>query len=392
MAMVKKTIIEETEKYYLPVFGRYPMVMELGHGCRVWDNEGNEYVDAFAGIAVNSLGYNHPVLVKAISEQAAKLMHCSNLYYTEIQVKALRVVAEATGMDRIFFANCGAEGNEGAMKLARKYGVSKAPTKYKIISADESFHGRTFDTLAATGHDYYHVGYGPLSPGHVLVPYGDIKALEAQMDDDVCAVLLEPIQGEGGVMALDPEYVQAVRALCDEKDLVLIVDEVQTGVGRTGTFLCCEHYNLKPDIVTLAKGLGGGLPIGAVLMNEKVAEGMGPGTHGSTFGGNPVVCAGANVVVDRLDQSFLAQVSERAVQLRTGLAKLPHVKNISGIGLMVGIEFFDVQAADVLAACREKGLLVLTAKTRLRLLPPLNITYEEIDQGLEILEKSILEG
>ena len=210
--MDKKAIIEETEKYYLPVFGRYPMVMELGQGCRVWDNEGNEYVDAFAGIAVNSLGYNHPVLVKAISEQASKLMHCSNLYYTEIQAKALRVVAEATGMDRIFFANCGAEGNEGAMKLARKYGVSKAPTKYKIISADESFHGRTFDTLAATGHDYYHVGYGPLSPGHVLVPYGDIKALEAQMDDDVCAVLLEPIQGEGGVHVPPAEYLLRVPA------------------------------------------------------------------------------------------------------------------------------------------------------------------------------------
>ena len=185
--MDKKTVIAETEKYYLPVFGRYQMVLELGQGCRVWDSEGNEYVDAFAGIAVNSLGYNHPVLVKAIAEQAAKLMHCSNLYYTEIQAKALRVVAEATGMDRIFFANCGAEANEGAMKLARKYGVAKSPTKYKIISADESFHGRTFDTLAATGHDYYHVGYGPLSPGHVLVPYGDIKALEAQMDEDVCA-------------------------------------------------------------------------------------------------------------------------------------------------------------------------------------------------------------
>ena len=194
-----------------------------------------------------------------------------------------------------------------------------------------------------------------------------------------CAVMMELIQGEGGVMALDPEYVQAVRALCDEKDLVLIVDEVQTGVGRTGTFLCCEHYNLKPDVVTLAKGLGGGLPIGAVLMNEKVAEGT--GTHGSTFGGNPVVCAGANVVVDRLDQSFLAQVSERAVQLRTGLAKLPHVKNISGIGLMVGIEFFgNVKAADL-----EKGLLVLTAKTKVRLLPPLTVSEHEVDMALDVL-------
>ncbi|MFR9066668.1 MAG: aminotransferase class III-fold pyridoxal phosphate-dependent enzyme [Faecalibacterium prausnitzii] len=201
-----------------------------------------------------------------------------------------------------------------------------------------------------------------------------------------CAVMLELIQGEGGVMALDPDYVQAVRKLCDEKDLVLIVDEVQTGVGRTGTFLCCEHYNLKPDVVTLAKGLGGGLPIGAVLMNEKVAEGMGPGTHGSTFGGNPVVCAGANVVVDRMDQSFLANVNERAVQLRAGIAKLPHVKSISGIGLMVGIEFYDgIKAADVLAACREAGLLVLTAKTRLRLLPPLTLSEHDVEMALEIL-------
>ena len=204
--------------------------------------------------------------------------------------------------------------------------------------------------------------------------------------------MLELIQGEGGVMALDPEYVQAVRALCDEKDLVLIVDEVQTGVGRTGTFLCCEHNNLKPDIVTLAKGLGGGLPIGAVLLNEKTAEGMGPGSHGSTFGGNPVVCAGANVVVDRMDQSFLANVSERAVQLRTGLAKLPMVKNLSGIGLMVGIEFIGgIQAADVLAACREKGLLVLTAKTRLRLLPPLTLTAHDVEKALGILNEVLTE-
>ena len=213
-----------------------------------------------------------------------------------------------------------------------------------------------------------------------------LDALQELVDRNTCAVMLELIQGEGGVMALDPDYVQAVRKLCDEKDLVLIVDEVQTGVGRTGTFLCCEHYNLKPDIVTLAKGLGGGLPIGAVLLSEKVAGGMGPGTHGSTFGGNPVVCAGANVVVDRMDQSFLANVNERAVQLRAGIAKLPHVKSISGIGLMVGIEFYDVTAADVLAACREKGLLVLTAKTRLRLLPPLILSEADVAKALAILD------
>ena len=231
----------------------------------------------------------------------------------------------------------------------------------------------------------FHNYFGPFNEGFLYAPAGDIEALQELVDRNTCAVMLELIQGEGGVMALDPDYVQAVRKLCDEKDLVLIVDEVQTGVGRTGTFLCCEHYNLKPDVVTLAKGLGGGLPIGAVLMNEKVAESMGPGTHGSTFGGNPVVCAGANVVVDRMDQSFLANVNERAVQLRAGIAKLPHVKSISGIGLMVGIEFYDLKAADVLAACREAGLLVLTAKTRLRLLPPLTLSEHDVDMALEIL-------
>ena len=221
---------------------------------------------------------------------------------------------------------------------------------------------------------------------------GDIDALTEMVDRHTCAVMLELVQGEGGVVALDPEYVQAVRALCDEKDLVLIVDEVQTGVGRTGTFLCCEHYNLQPDVVTLAKGLGGGLPIGAVLMNEKVAAGMGPSSHGSTFGGNPVVCAGANVVVDRMDASFLANVNERAVQLRAGLEKLPRVRSLSGIGLMVGIEFLEgIKAADVLAACREKGLLVLTAKTRLRLLPPLTLTAHDVEMALEILGSVLAE-
>ena len=221
---------------------------------------------------------------------------------------------------------------------------------------------------------------------------GDIDALTEMVDRHTCAVMLELVQGEGGVVALEPEYVQAVRALCDEKDLVLIVDEVQTGVGRTGTFLCCEHYNLQPDVVTLAKGLGGGLPIGAVLMNEKVAAGMGPSSHGSTFGGNPVVCAGANVVVDRMDASFLANVNERAVQLRTGLEKLPRVRSLSGIGLMVGIEFLEgIKAADVLAACREKGLLVLTAKTRLRLLPPLTLTAHDVEMALDILGSVLAE-
>ena len=321
-----------------------------------------------------------------MSQQAHKLQHTSNLYYTAPCGKLAKKLCKRTGMSKVFFGNSGAEANEGAIKAARKYSFDKyGAGRYNVITLVNSFHGRTLATLPATGQEVFHTYFGPFNEGFQYVPAGDIEALRELVDRHTCAVMMELIQGEGGVMALDPEYVQAVRALCDEKDLVLIVDEVQTGVGRTGTFLCCEHYNLKPDIVTLAKGLGGGLPIGAVLMNEKVAEGMGPGTHGSTFGGNPVVCAGANVVVDRLDQSFLAQVSERAVQLRAGLAKLPHVKNISGIGLMVGIEFFDVQAADVLAACREKGLLVLTAKTRLRLLPPLTVSEHEVDMALEVL-------
>ena len=261
-----------------------------------------------------------------------------------------------------------------------------------VITLVNSFHGRTIATLTATGQEVFHNYFGPFNEGFQYVKAGDIHALAELVDRHTCAVMLELVQGEGGVMALDPEYVQAVRALCDEKDLILIVDEVQTGVGRTGTFLCCEHYGLKPDIVTLAKGLGGGLPIGAVLMNEKVAAGMGPGSHGSTFGGNPVVCAGANVVLDKLDDAFLANVNERAVQLRTGLAKLPRVKSITGIGLMVGIEFLEgIQAADVLAACREKGLLVLTAKTRLRLLPPLTLTAHDVDLALEILGSVLTE-
>ena len=391
----KKTIIEETEKYYLPVFGRYPMVMELGQGCRVWDNEGNEYVDAFAGIAVNSLGYNHPVLVKAISEQAAKLMHCSNLYYTEIQAKALRVVAEATGMDRIFFANCGAEGNEGAMKLARKYGVSKAPTKYKIISADESFHGRTFDTLAATGHDYYHVGYGPLSPGHVLVPYGDIKALEAQMDDDVCAVLLEPIQGEGGVHVPPDEYLQQVRALCDKHDALLIFDEVQTGVARTGKWFAYMHSGVKPDILTFAKGIGGGFPVAGFAVPERLAHVFKPGDHGGTFGGNPLACAAVYATLTTIkSEGLVDKVAEKGEYFKNELRKLQEkypdkVTDVRGCGLMLGMEVAG-EGKPIVESCLANNVIVnCTAGNVIRIVPPLIISREEIDIVVAALDKAL---
>lgn len=393
--MDKKAIIEETEKYYLPVFGRYPMVMELGQGCRVWDNEGNEYVDAFAGIAVNSLGYNHPVLVKAISEQASKVMHCSNLYYTEIQAKALRVVAEATGMDRIFFANCGAEGNEGAMKLARKYGVSKAPTKYKIISADESFHGRTFDTLAATGHDYYHVGYGPLSPGHVLVPYGDIKALEAQMDDDVCAVLLEPIQGEGGVHVPSDEYLQQVRALCDKHDALLIFDEVQTGVARTGKWFAYMHSGVKPDILTFAKGIGGGFPVAGFAVPERLAHVFKPGDHGGTFGGNPLACAAVYATLTTIkSEGLVDKVAEKGEYFKNELRKLQEkypdkVTDVRGCGLMLGMEVAG-EGKPIVESCLANNVIVnCTAGNVIRIVPPLIISKEEIDIVVAALDKAL---
>lgn len=393
--MDKKAIIEETEKYYLPVFGRYPMVMELGQGCRVWDNEGNEYVDAFAGIAVNSLGYNHPVLVKAISEQASKLMHCSNLYYTEIQAKALRVVAEATGMDRIFFANCGAEGNEGAMKLARKYGVSKAPTKYKIISADESFHGRTFDTLAATGHDYYHVGYGPLSPGHVLVPYGDIKALEAQMDDDVCAVLLEPIQGEGGVHVPPDEYLQQVRALCDKHDALLIFDEVQTGVARTGKWFAYMHSGVKPDVLTFAKGIGGGFPVAGFAVPERLAHVFKPGDHGGTFGGNPLACAAVYATLTTIkSEGLVDKVAEKGEYFKNELRKLQEkypdkVTDVRSCGLMLGMEVAG-EGKPIVESCLANNVIVnCTAGNVIRIVPPLIISREEIDIVVAALDKAL---
>lgn len=393
--MDKKAILEETEKYYLPVFGRYPMVMELGQGCRVWDNEGNEYVDAFAGIAVNSLGYNHPVLVKAISEQAAKLMHCSNLYYTEIQAKALRVVAEATGMDRIFFANCGAEGNEGAMKLARKYGVSKVPTKYKIISADESFHGRTFDTLAATGHDYYHVGYGPLSPGHVLVPYGDIKALEAQMDDDVCAVLLEPVQGEGGVHVPPDEYLQQVRALCDKHDALLIFDEVQTGVARTGKWFAYMHSGVKPDVLTFAKGIGGGFPVAGFAVPERLAHVFKPGDHGGTFGGNPLACAAVYATLTTIkSEGLVDKVAEKGEYFKNELRKLQEkypdkVTDVRGCGLMLGMEVAG-EGKPIVESCLANNVIVnCTAGNVIRIVPPLIISKEEIDIVVAALDKAL---
>ena len=387
--MDSEKVIARDNDYVLHTYNRNPIVIEKGHGLHAYGPEGQSYLDFTSGIGVNSLGYCDLNWAEAVSKQAHKLQHTSNLYYTSPCSKLAKRLCRRTGMSKVFFGNSGAEANEGAIKAARKYSFDHyGEGRDQIITLVNSFHGRTIATLTATGQDTFHHYFGPFNEGFLYTPAGDIEALTKLVDKHTCAVMLELVQGEGGVVPLDREFVQAVRALCDEKDLVLIVDEVQTGVGRTGTFLACEQFNLRPDIVTLAKGLGGGLPIGAVLVSEKVAAGMGPGSHGSTFGGNPVVCAGANVVLERLDESFLAGVREHAAQLRAGLERLPHVKGVTGLGLMLGIQFEDgINAADVLAACRERGLLVLTAKTRLRLLPPLVVTAHDIERALVILDE-----
>ena len=386
--MDSEKVIRRDNDYVLHTYNRNPIVIEKGAGMYAEGPEGQKYLDFTSGIGVNSLGYCDLRWAEAVADQAHKLQHTSNLYYTGPCSKLAKRLCKRTGMDKVFFANSGAEANEGAIKAARKYSFDHyGKGRETVITLVNSFHGRTIATLTATGQGLFHNYFGPFNEGFVYAVAGDMESLKDLVDRHTCAIMLELVQGEGGVVALDPEYVQAVRKLCDERDLVLIVDEVQTGVGRTGTFLCCERYNLHPDIVTLAKGLGGGLPIGAVLLNSKVAGGMGPGTHGSTFGGNPIACAGANAVLDRLESaSFMANINDRAAQLRAGLEKLPHVKSVSGLGLMIGIEFEPgVAAADVLAACREKGLLVLTAKTRLRLLPPLILTAHHVEAALAIL-------
>ena len=385
-------VIERDNKYVLHTYARSRVVLAEGHGMTAADPEGKRYLDFTSGIGVNSLGYCHPAWVQAVCDQAATLQHTSNLYYTAPCGKLAKKLCCRTGMDAVFFGNSGAEANEGAIKAARKYSTDTyGAARNKVITLVNSFHGRTLATLTATGQDVFHQYFGPFPGNFAYVPAGDFSALRDAADDTVCAVMLELVQGEGGVVALDADYVAKVAEFCKKRDLVLIVDEVQTGVGRTGKFLACEHFDLHPDIVTLAKGLGGGLPIGAVLMTAKVAEHMGPGTHGSTFGGNPVVCAGALAVLDAMDEAFMDNVLTQAARLRTGLKTLPHVTEVSGLGLMVGIAFEDgIKAADVRAACEKEGLLVLTAKTRLRLLPPLILTETDVDTALDTL-RTVLE-
>ena len=320
--MEHKQIIDQTEQYYLPVFGRYPLALTHGKGCMVYDADGEGYLDFLAGIAVNSLGYAHPALVKAISEQAGKIMHCSNVFYTDVQARAVKLISEATGFDRVFLANSGAEANEGAIKLA--YGHSKSEGKYRIITAVHSFHGRTMMTVTATGQPKYQQGYEPLPAGFDYVPYGDLAALKEAMDDDVCCVLLEPIQGEGGVHVPSDEYLQAARALCDKYDALLIFDEIQSGVGRTGQWFAYMHTGIKPDVLTFAKGIGGGFPTGGFCVDEKLARVFKPGDHGGTFGGNALACAAIEAALTTIKEEGLVEAA--AEKGKYFMAKLQKLK------------------------------------------------------------------
>lgn len=388
--MNREKVMTRDDSYVLHTYARSPLVIERGEGMIARDASGKAYLDFTSGIGVNSLGFAHPAWLAAVTEQAARVQHTSNLYYTAPCGRLAKRLCARTGMDKVFFGNSGAEANEGAIKFARKYSVDHyGEGRSRVVTLQNSFHGRTLATLTATGQDAFHHDFGPFPEDFVYVPAGDLDALAAAAGDGrTCAVMMELVQGEGGVVALEADYVHKVAEYCAARDILLIVDEVQTGVGRTGAFLACENYHLQPDIVTLAKGLGGGLPIGAVLVREKVAACMGPGSHGSTFGGNPVVCAGACAVVDTMDEEFLRNVQDCAAALWTGLRGLPHVVGVTGLGLMVGIQFEPaVRAAEVRAACERHGLLVLTAKDRLRLLPPLILTRDDVDKAVSILRK-----
>lgn len=397
ITMNKQDVFAIEKAHYMPVFARYPMVISHGEGAYVTDTDGNRYLDFFAGIAVNALGHNHPNLVKAVAEQAAKVIHCSNLYYTEVQVELIEKLARLSGLDKVFLANSGAEANEGALKLARKYGKTIAEDKYEIITANHCFHGRTLMTLTATAQPKYQAGYEPLPQGFTYIDYNDIAALEAAISDKTCAVVLEPIQGEGGVNVPADDYLSKVRALCDKHEALLIFDEVQTGVGRTGKMFAYEHFGVRPDIVTMAKGLAGGVPIGAFIASDKVASVFHPGDHGSTFGGNPLACAAANAVIDTIEQDdLLTNVAEVGAYLMDKIAQLGAkypaiIRSVRGKGFMVGIELTR-EGRGIVEACLDKKLIInCTAGNVLRLVPSLTIGKQEVDTMIQILDEVLSE-
>jgi acetylornithine aminotransferase/acetylornithine/N-succinyldiaminopimelate aminotransferase len=391
-----KEIMEKGKKYVMNTYGRFPLALVKGNGAKAWDADGKEYLDFVGGLAVNSLGHCHPKVVAAIKSQAETMLHCSNLYWIEPQVELAELLVENSDMDKVFFANSGAEANEGAIKLARKYAKKHlGEDKYELITMQKSFHGRTLATLTATGQDKFHKGYAPLPAGFRYVPFNDLDALAEAIGPHTCGVMLEPVQGEGGVYAVEQEYLAGVADICRSKGLLLIFDEIQCGLGRTGKFFAYQHYGVAPDILTLAKALGGGVPIGALLATESVAAAFQPGDHASTFGGNPLATAAGVAAVRVLLEEGLVEMAEAAGQyLKSKLAELQTeikiIKEVRGLGLLIGVEL-EREVAPIIASCHERGLLLSSAGPQvLRVLPPLNVTMEEIDQGMAILKEALL--
>ena len=373
--------------YVANTYKRFPVQIVSGQGSIVKDDQGKEYIDLGSGIAVTSFGVGDEQWKQAVMDQINQVQHMSNLYYTEPCAKLAKMLCQKTGMKKVFFCNSGAEANECAIKTARKYAADKyGPERYTIITLKNSFHGRTITTLAATGQEHYHELFQPLTPGFKHTAAEDIQELKELINEQpTAAIMIECVQGEGGVIPLSKEYVQAVADICKEQDILLIVDEVQTGNGRTGQLYAYMNYGIQPDIVSTAKGLGGGLPLGAALLGDKVEKVLGFGDHGSTFGGNPVCCAGALSVLSRLDDTFLAEVRKKSAYLFNTFKDAPGIEAVTGLGLMIGLKT-KKPAGQVLAACREKGVLCLTAKDKVRLLPALNIPMDTLKRAADIIK------
>ena len=384
--------IEKFDNYVMNTYGRFGVALEKGNERSCVDENGKEYIDFGSGIGTNSLGFCDSRWADAVCAQVRSIQHTSNYYYTKVQADFAEKLCKTAGYSKVFFGNSGAEANERAIKLARKYSFDKyGRGRHNIVTLVNSFHGRTLCTLAATGQEIFHNYFFPFPEGFIYAMANDMTDLESKLDG-ACAVMLEFVQGEGGVIPLEREFVNFVFDICAKKDILVIADEVQTGTGRTGSFLASENYGVKPDITTLAKGLAGGIPIGACLASERLSRVLTKGTHGSTFGGNPIACAGGSAVIDRITSpGFLDEVRAKGKYFKEKLEGLDEVESVTGTGLMIGISLKTKSASDIAAEALENGLLVLTAKDKIRLLPPLNITYGEIDKGMEIL-KNILEG
>ncbi|MFI3115806.1 MAG: acetylornithine/succinylornithine family transaminase [Clostridia bacterium] len=372
-------------KYIANTYKRQDVVIVEGTSSTATDIDGKKYIDFTSGIGVNSLGFSNEAWANAVSSQAHKMQHVSNLYYTTPCIELAEMLCKKTGFKKAFFANSGAEANEGAIKVARKYSFEKyGEDRYKILTLQNSFHGRTITTLKATGQDFFHNYFFPFTDGFEYAPANDIDAsINALKQGGFCAVIVELVQGEGGVISLDKKFINSLFNYCKENDILFMVDEVQTGIGRTGTLLACEQFDITPDVVTLAKGLGGGLPIGSFLLHETTENVLKYSDHGTTFGGNPVVCAGAKVVLESLD---MQDIAEKGEYFRKELAQIGSIESVTGLGMMIGLKPKEKDVPTILNECLEKGLIVLSAKDKVRLLPPLNISYDEINEGLAILK------